>query len=224
MENDQQNEIKKKNITVCLFDEIWRKIFKFLCPKEMVRSYIAIPIIRQSTLHAADFLEIAKQEIESHGHDYKGSLGRLGMLTENDGLMIMNFFYKQRKCFRSGCLQLFSERYNYKDSCAYHPGKCGAGKILTCCRNNGFKSAPCKRGFHDGKVFDAIMFIPNSVNEGNNDSKMEQTSSNISALPPIAFCSEIEAPSTSISNTKQNNKGDFKGVNETSNGTLPPLT
>ena len=66
---------------------------------------MSIPIIREGALQKADLLEVAKIEIESHGHEFKAVRGRLGMLTENDGLIIMRSFYKQRKCFRSGCMQ-----------------------------------------------------------------------------------------------------------------------
>lgn len=207
---DEQNV---HNITTKLFDEIWRRIFNFLHPNEVVKSWISIPIIRQKTLQKEDLMAVAKMEIESYGHDFKAVCSRLGMLTEKDGLVIVNSFYKQRRCFRSGCMQLFSERYNFKDSCLYHSGKQGAGKVMSCCRGHGFKSVPCKSGFHDGKVFDAIMITPTKdVNNEKNTSAIKSTVT--TSLPPIILCKDITSASRVGWDGKNNFISDFSCSSE----------
>ena len=71
------------------------------------------------------------------------------------GINLVRSMYENRKCGRSGCLQIFQENSNFGDSCHYHSGKMRLKK-LTCCGQPKFNLPGCKRGFHDAQFFNII--------------------------------------------------------------------
>ena len=172
----------KDNKTQMILDELWLKIFSFLHVRDIVKSWMVIPILRQTIANEDKlWMELAKKEILAYGHgDFVQVLSRLGALTEKSGLVIMQLFHTPRKCFHSGCMKFFCERENHPSSCKYHPGK-RKGRALSCCRQESFSAPGCKESTHCGRTFDAIKFVlpPIASPVDNNTSKSTFADSNI---------------------------------------------
>ena len=182
-----------------VFDDLLMKILLFLPANEAVKCYTSIPAFVRNLGQAFSFWKfLAKREIELiHRNQYFESVcSRMGCITEKCGLVILRKFHMHKKCFRLGCMKLFSEAQNKETSCFYHTGKMNsATKLLSCCRGAGFDSIGCKQGCHDGKVFEAIVLREGRPRISCTSKKeyinsKEEVESTILRLPKIKLAAE----------------------------------
>ena len=74
---------------------------------------------------------------------------------------------------------IYKETDNGPAACSWHNGKMIRG-TLTCCKETSFKKEGCKRGWHDGALYESIYSRRERVTEGNSsdDEDVHFTGSN----------------------------------------------
>lgn len=135
------------------------------------------------------------------GDDLEGAMMRAGMrLDEQEdpagGLRLVERLYSVRKCGRSGCLERYREINNVSGCCQFHPGRLRNG-ALTCCKAK-FSSTGCKRGWHDGSLYESIYSARSSADAPAPASLLPPAAG---ATPMLASLSASAQPSKSSSVT-----------------------
>ncbi len=114
--------------------------------------------------------------INEKGDSVEDACLRMGCRLDSGGLLLIERACVPRKCSRSGCFVLYKEIENGPAACSWHNGKMVRGS-LTCCKQTSFKDEGCKRGWHDGALFESIYTRREKITEDSDDEDVYYTGS-----------------------------------------------
>ena len=121
---------------------------------DVVRLWIALGRIIP-TRHVM-WKRILRQHVSTiHNENLDDIIYRLGCRLDSTGLLLIERMYVERKCSHSGCFKSYREIENTLSSCTFHNGILRKGR-LSCCRQSTFRDVGCKRGYHDGALYEIL--------------------------------------------------------------------
>lgn len=190
-------------------EDLLIEIWSFCSPTEAVRLWIGTNFFNRSVDQNHMAWECLLNQTKLV--DLEGALLRLNLRTFHDETQLPAFnllreLHSVRRCSRSGCYQLFREIENLQLSsqeqppnpCSYHPGILRrTTRRLSCCRQKGFDSRPCKQGVHDGGFFSAVFTA-----RPDPQVKSRPPPTDITSVEPAFASLCVQLPSLQVDNSK----------------------